>query len=69
MPKCPPSGGVRLQEVSVSGGSTVHHPIRVHIKKDYNLVRVPTTPTIRTTWGLRVHSFGTILAILIPVLE
>ena len=23
MPKCPPTGGVRLQEVSVSGGSTV----------------------------------------------
>ena len=23
MPKCPPKGGVRLQEVSVSGGSTV----------------------------------------------
>ena len=24
MPKCPPTGGVRLQEVSVSGGSTVY---------------------------------------------
>ena len=23
MPKCPPTGGVRLQEVSVNGGSTV----------------------------------------------
>ena len=23
MPKCPPTGGVRLQEVSISGGSTV----------------------------------------------
>ena len=23
MPKCPPTGSVRLQEVSVSGGSTV----------------------------------------------
>ena len=23
MPKCPPTGGVRLQEVSFSGGSTV----------------------------------------------
>ena len=25
MPKCPPTGGVRLQEVSVSGGSTVYN--------------------------------------------
>ena len=24
MPKCPPTGGVRLQEVPVSGGSTLH---------------------------------------------
>ena len=23
MPKCPPTGGIRLQEVSVSGGSTL----------------------------------------------
>ena len=25
MPKCPPTGSVRLQEVSVSGGSTVFY--------------------------------------------
>ena len=28
MPKSPPTGGVRLQEVSVSGGSTVHFPMK-----------------------------------------
>ena len=31
MPKCPPTGGVRLQEVSVSGGSTVN----VKLQQDY----------------------------------
>ena len=32
MPKCPPKGGVRLQEVSVSGGSFNH----VGIKGSWN---------------------------------
>ena len=62
MPKCPPTGGVRLQEVSVSGGSTVlmttqglHNPLaprrNQHLNSPYNFIHCHVLYTVMITPG------------------
>ena len=62
MPKCPPTGGVRLQEVSVSGGSTVFIYFVIFVNfflSEHNVVQARAF--LSTVFDLKVETFKTIL--------